>query len=680
MQKTILPFVTMVICALLAVDLPLSISAQIKNTLVSSEPIKAGSKKGLAPLFFSMSNNPQGSAFTNNSEFPDIFTEAVAGIKPLGLFWCKFRYADNGGCLVYSAPVKIKHPWGEKIPPASGRIFNFGNDIIGLWIDSGKKVVAARFEIGKEEFVKIGELTITGSIKPIEGIEVCPLENNEIEIILLCSDGQEYRPATFPGDTQSYYDGAGSYRGKLPLCGLYSFKFNFKIIEQVSVIDKITVNDNLAISGSSVVKVGSENEILDGYIVTNTLGAIKYLPSKGENAIPSEIRHVFKNERTVLYHPTRGAKSIPFSAIGKPQNEFVAGGEGALYYYRFSGRMTKNGEPIFNEPKIILQENADLYSGSLTVPNVIDWDGDGSLDIVSGNSEGRLLFFKNNGSNMSTDFAFPEEVKSAGKPILFRPGYNIVQGPLESAWGYLCPTVYDWNGDGVLDVVFSGSRSKFEVMINRGTKTNPELDAPVPLRIDNMELPGTWRVRPGIAKINGRNAIVILDTENAIHLYWQVDDYTVEDGGKLRMEDGSQITFHNKVEKTLGQTGRAKFQFVDWDNDGNLDLIIGTVKRASFPNPDRGLPFSRYIKNKIGLQVFYMRNTGTNKNIKFAKPVQFQVKGKDFYLGAHSNAPYACELGDTSNGLNLVVGVESGKFYFFERKDLTTIGIEDINN
>jgi hypothetical protein len=79
------------------------------------------------------------------------------------------------------------------------------------------------------------------------------------------------------------------------------------------------------------------------------------------------------------------------------------------------------------------------------------------------------------------------------------------------------------------------------------------------------------------------------------------------------------------------------------------------------------------------MQVFVMKNTGTNENMTFAEPLQFQVRNEDLYLGAHSNAPYACELGDASHGLNLIVGVESGKFYFFERKDLTTIGIEDDN-
>jgi len=640
-------------------------------SLESAKPIKAGGEKGLAPLSFALGNCPQGAAFTGKSDYPDLFTLAVTGIKPLGLFWNRYLYEDERGRLVYSQPVIIKHPWGEKLPPVTGRILNVDDETWGVWIESGKRIVIANFKESDLEFQKFLDMPITGEMNPLLGIDVCRLESNKLRIILLCSDGQIYRPATYPGDEQSYYNGAGSYRGKLPLCGLFSFEIDLKLKKQVSDIERVTNENNLAISGSSVVKVGFKGDILNGYIITNSLGVIKYWTSNAKTA-----RHVFSEDNQVLYHPTQGAKAIPFFSEGSGQSGFIAGGEGALYYYRFSGKMTNNHEPIYLEPKVILHENGDLYAGTLTVPNVIDWDGDGALDIVAGNSEGRLLFFKNIGKNSLPEFAFPEEMHSAGSPILFRPGYQIVQGPLESAWGYLCPTVFDWNSDGLYDIVFSGSRSKFEVMINRGTREKAYLDRPVPIRLDNMELPGTWRVRPAIAHINGKNALVILDVDNALHLYWRVDDFTVEDGGKLKMGDGSTITFHNNKEP-LGQTGRAKLQLTDWDNDGELDLIIGTVKRSSFPHPERGLPYSRFLKNQIGMQVFFMKNVGTNENISFAEPVQFQINHEDFYLGAHSNAPYACELGNNSHGLNLIVGAENGKFYFFERKDLTTVGIED---
>lgn len=647
--------------------------AQGSNALISGLPIKAGGEKGIAPLF--LHGAPQGAAFIDQSEYPNIFAKAIFGIEaPSELYRFEYLYTRNDGHLIYSKAIQLSHPWENKSAPSNGRIFNLDNKVIGLWLESNRKIIITEFNKEKEAFVKSGEISLSGDLSRTLDMEVSSLGNNVLEIILLRSDGKSYGPTQNEEKTLSLYDGAGSYRGKLSLSGLYSFKINIKNLKQISNIERKYPNDNVVISGSRVVKVALEKEDLNGFVVTNSIGAIKYLPSKNKVDKLSEVKHVFKNNNEVLAHPTHGARAVSFGSASNPKQDLLISGERAIYYYHFSGEITKNGSPIYNEPLKILQEKTDLYAGSLTVPNVVDWNGDGTLDIVSGNSEGRLLYFKNNGTNVNPNFAYPEELKSGGEPICFRPGYNIVQGPMEAAWGYLCPTVFDWNNDGLLDIVFSGSRAKFEVMLNKGSKVEPELDRPVTLRIDNMELPGTWRVRPGVAKINGRNAIVILDTEDAVHLYWQVGDYSVEDGGKLLMEDGTAITHHSKEKQSLGQRGRAKFQLVDWDNDGILDLIIGTSKRSAFPNPERGMPYARYAKNELGLEVLFMKNTGTNENMKFSEPLQFQLKGKDLYLGTHSYGPYACELGDISKGLNLVVGVESGKFYFFERKDLTTIG------
>ncbi len=85
----------------------------------------------------------------------------------------------------------------------------------------------------------------------------------------------------------------------------------------------------------------------------------------------------------------------------------------------------------------------------------------------------------------------------------------------------------------------SDSTSQHTVYLNRGTPTQPVLDFGHPLYFDGLELQGTWRVKPGVAKLDDRNAYVTLDGDDAFHLYWQVDDYNLADGGKLRLDDDS---------------------------------------------------------------------------------------------------------------------------------------------
>ena len=135
----------------------------------------------------------------------------------------------------------------------------------------------------------------------------------------------------------------------------------------------------------------------------------------------------------------------------------------------------------------------------------------------------------------------------------------------------------------------------------------------------------------------------------------------------------SRMPGHNdRLQDNYGQRGRAKMQLYDWDGDGDLDLLVGTVRRSSYPEPSNGLPYRRWRDEKVAaLDVILFENRG---DFTFEEPVQFQIDGKDFYLGAHSNAPFACMLGDTSDGKpNLVVGCESGKYYFFEHNHITTV-------
>ncbi len=621
-------------------------------------------------------NSPRGGAFLSSEEGADLFVAVQHGTaEARGFFRCDYAGKTAEGDPIYHKPVPVATPWSdEKTFPSHLRIFQDGDEV---WLVRLARTYIQATRWNGEAFEEVARHEVSGFDYPIGSFDLVRRRGNEIEVAVLCHDGGAYRPATFPGDKQSYYDGAGIYRGKLHGSGLFRFTVSNNW-EQLTRVEQVSADMRLMVGASRVACVYNKERTLDGYLIAGRLGSLKYIPYQAK--LPKEgmrALHVMQNEHEVRVHSAYSTQLVGLPMAKGECSGLLIGGEAAMYTYHFDG-LTAKGAPIYAERHIALERQAPLYGGSLTVPNVVDWDGDDVLDIVAGNSEGRLLFFKNHGTNRDPDFARSVEVEADGKPLLLRPGYYVVQGPFEASWGYLCPTVFDWNGDGLPDVVTSGSRAKYEVLINRGTPQQPKLDAPYALACDNLELHGSWRVRPALAKVGDRVVMITMDDDNALHLYGRVDDFHVEDLGKVQLHDGRPITGHTHSPKeNMGQWGRGKLRLFDWNGDGKLDLFIGSVKRSSYPSPERGLPYSRFLKKKTGMQVMYFENLGTNEAMRFAEPKQLLVDGEDFYLGAHSNAPEPCLLGDTSQGPNLVVGVESGKYFFFEHSSIGYAGYDD---
>lgn len=84
-------------------------------------------------------------------------------------------------------------------------------------------------------------------------------------------------------------------------------------------------------------------------------------------------------------------------------------------------------------------------------PVVLDLDGDGKKDLLTGNTEGELLFYRNVGTDANPKFSPYSLVESDGIPI------NLA-GSSRSR-----PFVCDWTGDGYLDVLIGAGDGKIHL-------------------------------------------------------------------------------------------------------------------------------------------------------------------------------------------------------------------------
>ena len=204
-------------------------------------------------------------------------------------------------------------------------------------------------------------------------------------------------------------------------------------------------------------------------------------------------------------------------------------------------------EPRLAAPRKLEQIDPYLKSGALSRPVAVDWNGDGRLDIISGNSAGYIQYFENVGSREQAAFEDRGYLKAAGKTIRNMAGPNgSIQGPAEAKWGYTNPWVADWDLDGKLDLIVNDIWGAVVWYRNIGTRQKPVLAAAQPIEVEwpgktpkpewvwweprGKQLVTQWRTTPRVVDWDGDGLpdLVMLDPEGYLALYRRV-----REGGAL---------------------------------------------------------------------------------------------------------------------------------------------------
>ncbi|MFN8179250.1 MAG: FG-GAP-like repeat-containing protein [bacterium] len=137
-----------------------------------------------------------------------------------------------------------------------------------------------------------------------------------------------------------------------------------------------------------------------------------------------------------------GARATPsavdWNSDGK--KDLVVGAlDGKLHVFVNAGT---DGAPDFRAQQLAQDGGADLVVPTgRSSAEVLDLDGDGAKDVLTGNTEGQLLLYRNTGSNEAPHFSGYASVESDGAPIDLPASAR--------SRPFLC----EWTGDGVPDVL-----------------------------------------------------------------------------------------------------------------------------------------------------------------------------------------------------------------------------------
>jgi large repetitive protein len=331
--------------------------------------------------------------------------------------------------------------------------------------------------------------------------------------------------------------------------------------------------------------------------------------------------------------------------------------EGTIYLIRNTGNTEG---PIFEDPVPIEGTETLMYPH----PTMVDWDGDGLVDMLLGHREGTVLFYKNVGEPGKPKFESRGQVlKENGAPVEV---YML---------SHQCPV--SWRDDGKYDLLVGNDSGQVVWFKNRGSRQNPVFSEGEMLKDGGGEL--ICGVHPVIAMTdwnnNGFSDILVGHQEETLRLFrnnnGSFDDFEELTNIKCSREnhivDARTEKFWNDEGLYFSREylGNLSPAMVDWDGGGKNDLLLG---------------------NYTGL-VYHYRNIGDAKAPVFDKgrPLMFgdqplRVAGFSTPIAVDWNNDGKMDIvcGDLTGHVHLFLNSGEGRGPLFEKRMMVEVGGEPI--
>lgn len=301
------------------------------------------------------------------------------------------------------------------------------------------------------------------------------------------------------------------------------------------------------------------------------------------------------------------------------------------------------------KPQLLLAQGMPVSSGGYSSVDVVDFDGDGDLDFIAGNETGFIQWIENISTKGRTMFATARPIPLTDGTSMYAARWQfIADADPERPLGQSKPAVVDWDGDGDLDILVGNNSNRIAYFENVGGRRF------APYRI--LEHDGgphfSFRSRPAPVDWNHDGLMDLIagsagprdrnDSKDiAICLYLRYRDPST---GRLRLRDCEALRGASGQELRTPIPYHHGFEAVDWDGDGDIDILACERTQA----------------------VLY-RNNGHNR---FDREI-LQFRGAPLSISHHETSLKAVDW-DGDGRLDLIAGGESGWVYYLHRSTLTS--------